>query len=252
MDIAHELTAIVATEDDAPPAAAPASPVSHGRLAVVEEGWAATLTTVSREGSGRLLYCHLLKRWLDLAVAGLLLVALSPLLALLAIAVFIDSRGPVIFRQNRVGLGGRPFRVYKFRSMDPTCTGALARIVDADGRIRHKVRNDPRVTRVGRFLRRTSLDELPQLINVLRGEMSLVGPRPELPGIVAGYAPWQHQRHLVRPGITGWWQIQGRSELPMHEHTELDLHYVQHVSLGLDLLIMRKTIRVALSGHGAF
>jgi len=176
----------------------------------------------------------------------------SPLLAALAAAVRLDSRGPIIFRQTRIGLGGRPFVVYKFRSMDPVWTDALVLFAGSDGHLRHKVRDDPRVTRVGRFLRRTSLDELPQLVNVVRGEMSLVGPRPELPGIVAEYAPWQHQRHQLRPGITGWWQVQGRSELPMHEHTELDIYYVQHVSLGLDLRILWRTIRVVFSGHGAF
>jgi lipopolysaccharide/colanic/teichoic acid biosynthesis glycosyltransferase len=119
-------------------------------------------------------------------------------------------------------------------------------------RIRHKSRTDPRVTRLGKLLRSTSIDELPQLVNVLLGDMSLVGPRPELPAIVAGYAPWQHQRHLVRPGITGWWQVRGRSDFPMHEHTELDIYYVAHKSLWFDLRILFETVRTVLVRSGAF
>jgi lipopolysaccharide/colanic/teichoic acid biosynthesis glycosyltransferase len=122
----------------------------------------------------------------------------------------------------------------------------------ADGTWRHKMPDDPRVTRAGRLLRRTSVDEWPQLINVIRGQMSLVGPRPELPNIVKTYEPWQHLRHLVRPGMTGWWQVQGRSDLPMHEHTELDLYYVKHVSFRLDLQITARTVGVVLRGLGAF
>ncbi len=115
-----------------------------------------------------------------------------------------------------------------------------------------KARNDPRVTRVGRFLRRTSLDELPQLFNVLRGDMSLVGPRPELPEIVATYEAWQHDRHRVLPGLSGWWQIHGRSDKPMHQHTELDIYYVSHVSFLLDVYILLRTLVVVIAGRGAF
>jgi lipopolysaccharide/colanic/teichoic acid biosynthesis glycosyltransferase len=123
---------------------------------------------------------------------------------------------------------------------------------DADGRLVHKTNDDPRVTRIGRKLRRTSLDELPQLINVLRSEMSLVGPRPEMPYIALEYEPWQWQRFRVPPGITGWWQVNGRSDKPMHLHTEDDLYYIQNYSFWLDLRILLKTIIVVLHGHGAY
>jgi lipopolysaccharide/colanic/teichoic acid biosynthesis glycosyltransferase len=177
---------------------------------------------------------------------------LLPLLALIAAAVRLDSRGPAIFRQMRVGRGGRAFTIYKFRTIEQRPDDELQFFEGADGVLRHKIKHDPRVTRVGRFIRRSSLDELPQLINVLRGEMSLIGPRPELPEIVARYEPWQHQRHLVRPGLTGWWQVQGRSDLPMHEHTDLDIYYVQHVSMRFDAAILCRTVRIVVSGLGAF
>jgi len=121
-----------------------------------------------------------------------------------------------------------------------------------DGQLLHKRQDDPRVTRVGRFLRRHSLDELPQLINVLKGEMSLVGPRPELPWMVEHYADWQRKRFAVPPGLTGWWQVSGRSERPMHLHVEDDLYYIQNYSLWLDLRILWRTIGVVISGQGAF
>ncbi len=123
---------------------------------------------------------------------------------------------------------------------------------ETDCRQRHKTPNDPRLTRVGKFLRRTSIDELPQLLNVVRGQMSLVGPRPELPEITERYAAWRHRRHLVRPGLTGWWQVQGRSDLPMHENTELDLYYVEHGSFRLDLRIVLRTFHILFSRKGAF
>jgi lipopolysaccharide/colanic/teichoic acid biosynthesis glycosyltransferase len=121
-----------------------------------------------------------------------------------------------------------------------------------DGTMRHKLRQDPRITRVGRWLRRTSVDELPQLINILLGHMSLIGPRPELVEIVDRYEPWQHRRHMVRPGLTGWWQVSGRGNRPMHENTELDLYYVDHLSAGLDLRILIRTVVVVVKGLGAF
>jgi lipopolysaccharide/colanic/teichoic acid biosynthesis glycosyltransferase len=121
-----------------------------------------------------------------------------------------------------------------------------------NGHWQHKIKDDPRVTRVGRLIRRTSIDELPQLINVIRGEMSLIGPRPELPQIVRDYEPWMHRRHLVRPGLTGWWQVRGRSDLPMHEHTDLDIYYVEHVSWRLDLRILKQTVRIVVCGLGAY
>jgi lipopolysaccharide/colanic/teichoic acid biosynthesis glycosyltransferase len=191
---------------------------------------------------------------LDLAVAGLALALLSPLLLVVALAIRLDSRGSAVFRQQRVGLGGRPFIVLKFRTMRVAEPGEEVKFFKAEnGGVSHKVRHDPRVTRVGRVLRKTSLDELPQLVNVLKGEMSLIGPRPELVSIVQQqYQPWQHRRHLVRPGITGWWQVCGRSDKPMHENTELDLYYVDHVSLSLDLRVLLRTVGTVVRGAGAF
>lgn len=217
-----------------------------------DETWTAVLAAIQHYAVGRVAYCVVLKRWVDATVACLALVALAPLLAIVAIAVRLDSAGPAVFRQTRIGRGGQPFVMYKFRTMVVEPEGDLRLLRDADGRFRHKIASDPRITRTGRFLRRTSIDELPQLLNVLRGEMSLVGPRPELPQIVQTYEPWQHRRHVVRPGITGWWQTSGRGECVMHEHTDLDLYYVDHLSFGLDARIVRETVKTVISGLGAF
>ena len=214
--------------------------------------WLTLLEHMHDCGAGRLTYCFVLKRWIDAGCAGLLLVLLSPLLVLIAVAVRLEAKGPVIFRQVRVGLHGRTFVMYKFSTMVPDRRKAQRPFNGPDRRVHHKTVNDPRITRVGRFLRRTSLDELPQLVNVLRGEMSLVGPRPELPHIVTRYAPWQHRRHLVKPGITGWWQVEGRGVQPMYEHTDLDLYYVANQSFSLDTAILLRTIVVLLVRKGAF
>ena len=197
-------------------------------------------------------YCAYAKRVIDVVAAGVLLVLLTPVLLAAVIWIILDCRANPFFTQRRIGRDGVAFRLLKLRTMDSSASVDLVWLIDDRGVRRHKVRHDPRVTRPGRFLRRTSIDELPQLVNVLRGEMSLVGPRPELPEIVAGYAPWQHARHAVRPGLTGWWQVSGRSDAPMHEHTELDMFYVERVSPRLDLLIALKTIRVVVKGLGAF
>jgi lipopolysaccharide/colanic/teichoic acid biosynthesis glycosyltransferase len=193
------------------------------------------------------------KRALDLTIAGALLILLLPVFALIAIAIVLDGRGSPLFRQERVGECGRRFQMLKFRTMIQerrTRDSAPPSGVSERRRV-HKSPDDPRVTRVGRFLRRTSADELPQLWNVMRGEMSLVGPRPELPPIVATYESWQHQRHLVPPGITGWWQV-NRDERLMHQATALDVYYVQHQSLWLDLVILARTVAVVIRGIGAF
>ena len=183
-----------------------------------------------------------MSRALDAALAALTLILLSPLLALAAVWIRLDSRGPVIYRQRRVGLGGREFELLKLRTMvagsDPVGVGTVVG------------RDDPRVTRPGRFLRRTSLDEVPNLINVLRGEMALVGPRPTIPAQVDGYTPHQRRRHEVRPGITGWAQVKGRAGIPWEERIELDLFYVEHRGLGLDLRILARTVGLIVSGQG--
>ncbi|MBI3942628.1 MAG: sugar transferase [Chloroflexi bacterium] len=195
-----------------------------------------------------------LKRILDVAIASIGLVLISPLLALISLLVKLDSPGPVLLRQTRVGENCKPFPMYKFRSMYTNADeiGQQMQSTFGNGQVIHKRKDDPRVTRVGRFIRRTSLDELPQLINVLKGEMSLVGPRPELPWLVEQYASWQRKRFAVPPGMTGWWQINGRSERLMHLHTEDDLYYIQNYSLLLDIKILIKTISVVIRGHGAY
>jgi exopolysaccharide biosynthesis polyprenyl glycosylphosphotransferase len=197
---------------------------------------------------------RLVKRLMDLAL-GLLFTLLGlPLLGLIALAIKLDSRGPIIFRQQRVGENGQLFTMYKFRTMVVGAERMQPQViaVDEEGQIIHKRPNDPRITRIGAFLRRTSLDELPNLFNVLKGEMSLVGPRPELPWLAAQYEPWQRKRFAVPQGITGWWQVNGRSDKPMHLHTEDDLYYVQHYSLWMDLYILLKTVLVVLRGRGAY
>lgn len=197
---------------------------------------------------------RLMKRVFDLALAFLLLLISAPFMLIVALLIKLDSPAPAVFRQERVGENCKPFMMYKFRTMFSDAHQRLPEVMKRteDGQIVHKVPNDPRVTRVGRFLRRTSLDELPQLINVIKGEMSLVGPRPELPFLVDQYEPWQRKRFAVPPGMTGWWQISGRSQRMMHLHTEDDLYYIQNYSLLLDLQILWKTIGVVISAQGAY
>jgi exopolysaccharide biosynthesis polyprenyl glycosylphosphotransferase len=199
-------------------------------------------------------YQRLIKRFFDLVVAGVSTVIGLPVMGLISLAVKLDSPGPVIFKQQRVGENGRVFYMYKFRSMVADADERLQEVMflDPDGNLVHKRQDDPRITRVGHILRRTSLDEIPQLFNVLKGEMSLVGPRPEMPIFVANYQPWQRKRLVVPQGITGWWQINGRSDKPMHLHTEDDLFYVQNYSLLLDVQILLKTIWVVFFRKGAY
>jgi exopolysaccharide biosynthesis polyprenyl glycosylphosphotransferase len=191
-------------------------------------------------------YQMAIKRALDVVVALALLVALSPLLVAIAVAIRVSSPGPALFTQKRVGRYHRLFTIFKFRSM------YAGNHPQAELDQPHKRRGDPRITPIGRWLRRTSLDELPQLINVLKGDMSLVGPRPELPEIAARYEPWQYGRLLVPPGITGWWQVNGRGERILHEHSEDDIFYVRNFSLFLDARILLMTVRALITGRGAF
>lgn len=195
---------------------------------------------------------RLVKRIFDLTLASILIfISLLPM-AVLTILIKLDSQGPILFRQQRVGENGRLFHMYKFRSMVEGADNMDVSELDKDGHILFKRVDDPRVTRVGRFMRRTSLDELPQFFNVLKGDMSLVGPRPELPWLVEQYEPWQHKRLAVPQGMTGWWQINGRAEKPLHLHTEDDLYYVQNYSLWMDIYILLKTPWVAVRGKGAY
>jgi exopolysaccharide biosynthesis polyprenyl glycosylphosphotransferase len=198
---------------------------------------------------------RLVKRLLDIAasLAGLLVV--SPIMAAVGLAIKLEDGGPVFYAAERVGENGKLFRMWKFRSMQVGADKGQPQIgeMDAHGNTVYKLADDPRITRIGRFLRRTSIDELPQLINVLRGEMSLVGPRPELPWLVARYEPWQRKRLAVPQGMTGWWQVNGRIKDPMqHLYTEQDLYYIQHYSLWLDIQILWRTITVVLRGKGAY
>ncbi len=197
---------------------------------------------------------RLVKRTFDLVATVCALPLVLPVMGVIAVAIKLDSPGPVIFKQKRVGENGRIFTMYKFRTMVEDAEERLHEVLEVteDGKILHKHRDDPRVTRVGRWLRRTSLDELPQLWNVLKGEMSLVGPRPELPWLVDLYEPWQRKRFAVPQGITGWWQVNGRSDRPMHLHTEDDLYYIQNYSFWLDLKILWMTFKKVLMGEGAY
>jgi exopolysaccharide biosynthesis polyprenyl glycosylphosphotransferase len=195
-----------------------------------------------------------LKRVVDLVLAVAALGAGSVMLAAISVAIRLDSPGPVLYRQRRVGKDGVEFDMLKFRSMRRDADRMLDKLSalnEATGPL-FKIRRDPRVTSVGRILRRFSLDELPQLLNVLRGEMSLVGPRPPLPAEVLRYEEWQTARLRARPGMTGLWQVSGRSEVPFNDMVRLDLHYVRNWSLGLDLEIILRTIPAVVANRGAY
>lgn len=205
--------------------------------------------TRTPSGEGRLA----LKRIIDVLGSSVLIVLAAPVMLLAALAIKIDSRGPVLFRQVRSGRNGRKFVMLKFRSM---CVDAEKRreellgLNEMDGPV-FKIKRDPRVTRVGQFIRKTSIDELPQLFNVLLGHMSLVGPRPPLPSEVAQYEPWQRRRLSVRPGITGMWQVSGRNDVDFAQWMKLDLHYIDQWSLWLDLKILFRTVPAVLLRSGA-
>jgi lipopolysaccharide/colanic/teichoic acid biosynthesis glycosyltransferase len=183
-------------------------------------------------------------RVLDVVLAAALLVVTAPLLALAALAIRLESRGPVFYRQLRVGRDGEPFELWKLRTMVPGAESMGAGIYVLEG--------DPRITRTGRLLRRFSLDELPNLVNVLRGEMAMVGPRPTVQEQVDRYTDRQRRRLEVKPGITGWAQINGRTSLPWPERIELDVWYVEHRSLRLDLRVLARTARMLATGHGLY
>ena len=194
------------------------------------------------------------KRLFDLVLASAALVVLCPLLLVVALVVKLQDGGPVFFRQARIGRGGRSFGMIKVRSMVMDAEERLAEVTElneSDG-VLFKMREDPRITRAGRFLRRYSVDELPQLVNVIRGDMSLVGPRPPLPAEVNKYAIDVHRRLLVRPGLTGLWQVSGRSGLSWDESVRLDLYYVDNWSMMSDLVIVAKTVKAVLGKSGAY
>ena len=185
-----------------------------------------------------------MSRALDVVLAALLLLVTAPLLALAALAIRLESRGPVFYRQLRVGKDGEPFELWKLRTMVPGAESMGAGIYVLEG--------DSRITRVGRLLRRFSLDELPNLVNVLRGDMAIVGPRPTVQEQVDRYTDRQRRRLEVKPGITGWAQINGRTSLSWPERIELDVWYVEHRSMRLDLRILARTARMLATGHGLY
>jgi exopolysaccharide biosynthesis polyprenyl glycosylphosphotransferase len=205
------------------------------------------------------------KRVFDGVAASLGLLFLSPLLSVVAILIKLDSRGPILFKQKRIGENGHPFTMFKFRSMRVGADPKVHRVyvkrlieqnlgpeqVRGSGQRSLKMEHDPRITRVGRIIRKTSIDELPQLLNVLRGEMSLVGPRPPLPYELELYEEWHKRRLEVPPGVTGWWQVKGRNRVSFDEMVRMDLYYIENTSFWLDLKILFLTPRAVLSGRGA-
>jgi lipopolysaccharide/colanic/teichoic acid biosynthesis glycosyltransferase len=186
----------------------------------------------------------MIRRLFDVVASTALLIASAPVLLIAAVAVRVESRGPVIYRQRRVGRDGQPFQMLKLRTMVHGAESLGAGLAVNDG--------DWRITRVGALLRRTSLDELPNLVNVLRGEMSIIGPRPTLEVQVAQYTPRQRQRLEIRPGITGWAQVNGRAALSWSDRIELDLYYIEHRSVALDLKILLRTVKMVAGGSGVY
>ncbi len=199
-------------------------------------------------------YQRMLKRAFDLLFGLLGLLLALPVLGLISLVILLEDGRPILFRQKRAGEKGHVFEMFKFRTMVSNAEELRDQVEqqDENGNLLHKTKGDPRVTRIGRFLRRYSLDELPQLFNILAGTMSLVGPRPEMPYLVEQYQPWQRKRFAVPPGLTGWWQVNGRSDRPMHLHTEDDLYYIQNYSIWLDIQIIVRTVWVVLVGKGAY
>jgi lipopolysaccharide/colanic/teichoic acid biosynthesis glycosyltransferase len=185
-----------------------------------------------------------LSRILDILLASVLLVLGSPVLLAAVVAIRVETRGPAFYRQRRVGKDGKPFQLWKLRTMVPGAEAMGAGIYVLEG--------DPRITRVGGFLRRLSIDELPNLLNVLTGDMAIVGPRPTIQEQVDRYTDRQRRRLEVKPGITGWAQVNGRTSLPWPERIELDVWYVDHRSLRVDLRILAKTVRLLVTGHGLY
>ena len=198
---------------------------------------------------------YVIKRGLDIAISSVILVLAAAPMAIIALAIKIDSPGPILYRQTRVGKDAKRFTILKFRCMDVDADEKRAALMaehpGLDFRL-FKLKRDPRLTRIGRILRRSSLDELPQFVQVLKGEMSIVGPRPQLVEEVAGYEEWHKQRLLVTPGVTGLWQINGRSQLNFDDMVRLDLYYAEHWSPWLDFKIIVRTAPAVIAGRGAY
>jgi exopolysaccharide biosynthesis polyprenyl glycosylphosphotransferase len=199
-------------------------------------------------------YSRIVKRIFDLIFALVFLVVFSPVYLVVALWVFLDDGFPILYHSERIGENGQIFKMIKFRTMVKNAEIAISEVetIDTDGNVIHKKPDDPRILKSGKILRKLSLDEIPQMINVLKGEMSVVGPRPELPRLAESYKHWQRRRLTVPPGITGWWQINGRSDRVMHLHTEDDIYYIENYSIWLDLQIIIRTVWVVLVGRGAY
>jgi exopolysaccharide biosynthesis polyprenyl glycosylphosphotransferase len=195
-----------------------------------------------------------LKSAFDSVVSFVALVVLTPVFAVLAVVIAISDPGPVFFRQLRIGQDGRPFTCWKFRTMVVDADSLKEELTDLNEKdaVTFKITDDPRITSLGKFLRRWSIDELPQLLNVLRGQMSLVGPRPPLAEEVAQYENFERRRLLVKPGLTGLWQVSGRADLSWEDSVRLDLYYVENWSFALDLVILARTVNVVIKGQGAY
>jgi exopolysaccharide biosynthesis polyprenyl glycosylphosphotransferase len=197
-----------------------------------------------------------MKRLLDVVLSIMSLILLTPVMLIVALAIKLDSSGPVIFRQTRLGKNGRPFTFYKFRSMYQQADSSVHQqfvkcLINGDQTSSYKLSGDKRITRMGKFIRKTSIDELPQFFNVLKGDMSLVGPRPPIPYEVAEYKDWHHRRLEVLPGLTGLWQVRGRSLVSFDEMVAMDIDYVEQRSLTLDLSLLLQTIPAVITGRGA-
>ncbi len=238
---------------DDQPAVFPARSVDLNNVVAVRAGAGGRSETAARRQRLRRVR-QMVKTVFDRTAAALLLLLFSPVLVGVGLLVRFSSRGPALFTQTRIGRNGRAFRMVKFRSMVVDAESRLDDLAagnEQDGPL-FKIREDPRITPVGRVLRRFSIDELPQLLNVLTGSMSLVGPRPPLPGEVATYRDEEWERLRVKPGITGLWQVSGRSDLSWEESVRLDLHYVNSWSLWLDMVVLCKTARAVLRAEGAY
>jgi lipopolysaccharide/colanic/teichoic acid biosynthesis glycosyltransferase len=232
-------------------------PSKRVTLPISQGGWRTNLQYKSKiwVWKGTISFAYFLKRALDLAGSITALILLSPLFLLAALLIYVENPGPIFYTQTRVGKDGRHFRFFKFRSMVIGASGIkeeLQELNESEHGVTFKMKNDPRITRTGRILRKFSIDELPQLVNVLNGDMSLVGPRPPLPKEVDQYSLEQRKRLYIRPGITCSWQVSGRSDIPFNDQVQLDLKYIQNSGFITDVMLLLKTIPAVISGKGAY